>query len=73
VVGRDIYTGAPWGAEALAAAWAFSAGSFVASFPGVVYAWFRVGCEGPVGLSPSAMLAVMECSRLGRLVRCGKM
>ena len=32
---RDIYTGAPWGAEALAAAWAFSAGSFVAGFPGV--------------------------------------
>jgi hypothetical protein len=34
--GWDIYTGAPWGAEAFAAAWAFSAGSFVASFPGVV-------------------------------------
>jgi hypothetical protein len=32
---RDIYTGAPWGAEALAAASAFSAGSFVAGLPGV--------------------------------------
>jgi hypothetical protein len=66
---RDIYTGAPWVAEALAAASAFSAGSFVAGLPGVEYAWFSVGWDGPVGLSPSAMFVVMKCSRLGRLVR----
>ena len=69
--GRNIYTGAPWGAEALAAASAFSAGSFVAGLPGVEYAWFNVGCEGPVGFSPSAML-MMECSRLGRWSRWSK-
>jgi hypothetical protein len=66
---RDIYTGAPWGAEALAAASAFSAGSFVAGLPGVEYAWFSVGWDGPVGLSPSAMFAVVVDDRLGRQVR----
>lgn len=61
---RDTYTGAPWGAEALAAASAFSAGSFVAGLPGVEYAWFNVGWDGPVGFSPSAMFGVVVDDRL---------
>lgn len=44
---------------AFASAWASSAGSFVAGLPGVVYAWFRLGWEGPLGSSPDMIVVAV--------------
>lgn len=40
-------------------AWAFSAGSFVAGLPAVVYAASKLGWEGPLGSRPDDMMIVL--------------